>query len=65
MGDIEGSARRDYTKTPVVVFRNGQQIFVTVGNFTDNNARLSVKVKGRFLNVAAAPQSFNTYVIGK
>ena len=56
---------RDYSKTPVVVFRNGQQFIVTVGNFTDADASLSVKVKGKFLNVAAAPHSFNTYVIGK
>ena len=58
-------AGRDYSKTPVVVFRNGQQIIVTVGNFTDTDARLSVKVKGKYLNVAASPHSFNTYVIGK
>ena len=58
-------AGRDYRTTPVVVFRNGQQIIVTVGNFTDADARLSVKVKGQYLNIAAAPHSFNTYVIGK
>ena len=58
-------AGRQYSKTPVVVFRNGQQLIVTVGNFTDSVACLSVKVKGKYLNVAAAPHSFNTYVIGK
>jgi glucosylceramidase len=58
-------AGREYSKTPVVVFRNGQQIVVTVGNFTGSDASLSVKVKGKYLNVAAAPHSFNTYVIGK
>ena len=58
-------AGREYSQTPVVVFRNGQQIVVTVGNFTGSDASLSVKVKGKYLNVAAAPHSFNTYVIGK
>ena len=58
-------AGREYSKTPVVVFRNGQQIIVTAGNFTDSDAILSVKVKGKYLNVTAAPHSFNTYVIGK
>ena len=58
-------AGREYSQTPVVVFRNGQQIVVTVGNFTGSEASLSVKVKGKYLNVAAAPHSFNTYVIGK
>ena len=58
-------AGREYSKTPVVVFRNGEQFIVTVGNFTDTNASLSVKVKGKHLNVAASPHSFNTYVIGK
>ena len=55
---------REYSKTPVVVFRNGQQIIVTVGNFTDADASLSVKVKGKYLNITTTPHSFNTYVIG-
>ena len=58
-------AGREYSKTPVVVFRNGQQFIVTVGNFTDSDVCLSVKVKGKYLNVVEAPHSFNTYVIGK
>ena len=58
-------AGRKYSKTPVVVFRTGQQFIVTVGNFTDSDVCLSVKVKGKYLNVVEAPHSFNTYVIGK
>jgi hypothetical protein len=34
-----------------------------MGNFTDADVCLSVKVKGKYLNVAASPHSFNTYVI--
>ncbi|MCR4809982.1 MAG: beta-glycosidase [Prevotella sp.] len=58
-------AGREYSKTPVVVFRNGQQFIVTVGNFTDHDVSLSVKIKDKYLNVATVPHSFNTYVIGK
>ncbi len=57
-------AGRDLSSTPVVIFRNGQQLIVTSGNFTDTAAVLSVKVNNKYLNITAAPHSFNTYVIG-
>lgn len=58
-------AGREYSQTPVTVFRNGQQFIVTVGNFTDSKTSLSVKIKEKYLNITAAPHSFNTLVIGK
>ena len=58
-------AGRDHSQTPVVVFRQGRQLIVTAGNFTDGEVRLCVKVKNKYLNIIAAPHSFNTYLIGK
>ena len=58
-------AGRDHSQTPVVVFRQGRQMIVTAGNFTDGEVRLSVKVRNKYLNILAAPHSFNTYIIGK
>ena len=55
---------RSLSKTPVVVFRDGQKLIVTAGNFTSDEARMSVKIKGKYLNITAMPHSFNTYVIG-
>ena len=34
----------------------------TVGNFTDEQASLSVKIGKKYLNVQAKPHSFNTYI---
>jgi len=58
-------AGRDYSRTPVVVFRNGQTFIVTCGNFTDQQTLLTVQLKNKYLNITAQPHSFNTYVIGK
>jgi len=56
-------AGRDYSKTPVVIFRDKDGKFiVTAGNFTDNNAAMSVKVNKKYLNINVQPHSFNTYV---
>lgn len=56
-------AGREYSKTPVVVFKNPKgQYIVTVGNFTESEALLTVKVGKKFLNVKAKPHSFNTYL---
>jgi len=57
-------AGRDYNKTPVVIFRSGQHFIVTAGNFKDTEARLSVKLNNKYLNIVAQPHSFNTYIIG-
>lgn len=56
-------AGREYSKTPVVVFKDKKgQYIVTVGNFTDELASLSVKIGKKYLNVKAKPHSFNTYI---
>lgn len=57
-------AGREYSSTPVVVFRatDGRYV-VTAGNFTDSEAQYSINIKGRYLNITAAPHSFNTYVV--
>lgn len=56
-------AGRDYSKTPVVVFRTkkGGHV-VTAGNFTDKESVLSVKVGRKYLNIHTVPHSFNTFV---
>lgn len=55
---------REYSKTPVVVFRGKSgEFIITAGNFTDNIASLSVKVNNRYMNIKAAPHSFNTFII--
>lgn len=57
-------AGRDYSKTPVVVFRNNAgQYIVIVGNFTDQASSLSVGIGKKYLNVKTAPHSFNTFVV--
>ncbi len=56
-------AGRDYSKTPVVVFRgkDGKYI-VTAGNFSDADVMLSVKVGKKYLDIKAKAHSFNTFV---
>lgn len=57
-------AGRDYSKTPVVVFRNKMgQYVVTVGNFTEQTSSLSVKIGKKYLNVKTVPHSFTTFVV--
>lgn len=58
-------AGREYSRTPIVVFKQGERIIVTAGNFTEAPSQLSVKIKGKYLNINTQPHSFNTYVIGK
>ncbi len=62
---IIASGGRSLSKTPVVVFRDGQRLIVTAGNLTNEKADLCVNIKGKYLNITAQPHSFNTYVIGK
>ena len=56
-------AGRDYSKTPVVIFRgkDGKYI-VTAGNFSDTDALLSVKTGKKYLDIKAKAHSFNTFV---
>lgn len=58
-----GYAGRDYSQTPVNVFRKGRTYIVTLGNFSDNQTSLSVKLENKYLNLNAQPHSFNTYVV--
>ena len=56
-------ACREYSKIPIVVFKDKKgQYIVTVGNFTDELASLSVKIGKKYLNVKAKSHSFNTYI---
>lgn len=60
--EMVGYAGREYSKTPVVVYKHGKGYIVVAGNFTDSASTLNVKIKGKYLNINAAPHSFNTYV---
>lgn len=64
-------AGRNYSKTPVVVYKKkpkgGKSVpsyIVVAGNFTDKPALLNVRLHGKYLNIEAAPHSFNTYLVG-
>ena len=57
-------AGREHSKTPVVVFRDGQgRYIVTMGNFTDQEVTLSVALGRKYLNIKAPSHSFNTYLV--
>ena len=53
---------RSHSRTPVVVFRDGRRYIVAAANLTDAESRLSVRLGGKYLNMALAPHSFHTYV---
>ena len=56
-------AGREHSDTPVVVFRDkADRYIVTAGNLTDKEARLSVKIGTKYLNIKAKPHSFNTFL---
>lgn len=58
-----GYAGRDYSRTPIVVFRTPEGGYiVTAGNFTDQPHTASVKIGKKYLNIQTAPHSFNTFV---
>lgn len=56
-------AGRDYSKTPLTIFRQGKNYIITVGNFTDEQQSMSVQIQNKYLNITASPHSFNTYVM--
>ena len=56
------SAGRDYSSTPIVIFKSKAGYIVTVGNFTDQKTDCNVKIASKYLNLSAEPHSFNTYV---
>lgn len=60
--EMVGYAGREYSKTPVAVFRKGDSYIVTAGNFTDRDASYSVKIGKKYMNITMSAHSFNTYV---
>lgn len=58
-----GYAGREYSSTPVVVFKTSKGYIVTAGNFTDSEVNVNVKIGKKYLNVKAAGHSFNTYQV--
>lgn len=64
-------AGRNYSKTPVVVYKKKSKgaksvpgYVVVAGNFTDKPAQCNVHLHGKYLNIEAKPHSFNTYLVG-
>jgi len=56
-------AGREYSETPVVVYRHGKGYVVVAGNFTDKEFSANVKINGKYLNIKTEPHSFNTFVM--
>ena len=63
--EMVGYAGRNYSKTPVTVFRNEKNIIITAGNFTDSESSISVKIADKYLNIKPQPHSFNTFIVKK
>lgn len=53
---------RDYSKTPIVVFRNASGYIVTAGNMTDEKQAVCVKLGDKYLHATLEAHSFNTFV---
>lgn len=58
-----GYSGREYSNTPVVVFKQANSYIVTGGNFTAQAASLSVKIGAKYLNINMPAHSFNTYLV--
>jgi glucosylceramidase len=63
--EMVGYAGRNYSKTPVTVFKNEKNIIITAGNFTDSESSISVKIADKYLNIKPQPHSFNTFIVKK
>jgi len=61
--EMVGYAGREYSQTPVNVFRNGKTYIVTGGNFSDENASICIQIGKKYLTVQMKPHSFNTYIV--
>lgn len=49
-------------RRPAIVFRTpGGKHIVIAGNFTDDTQPLTVRLRGKYLNVTLQPHSFNTF----
>lgn len=62
--EMVGYAGREYSRTPVTVFKNGKNYIITAGNFNNEESNVNVKIGVKYLNVKMQPHSFNTYIIG-
>jgi len=60
--EMVGYAGREYSRTPVSVFRKGKTYIITAGNFTDTTSTLSIQLDNKYLNITTRPHSFNTYI---
>ena len=48
---------------PVILFQRPDKKYVVIaGNQTDNAQTLTVKLNGKYLNIAMQPRSFHTFV---
>ena len=56
-------AGREYSSTPVTVFRSASSYIITAGNFTDAATTLTVNLRGKYLNMPLHPHSFSTFVV--
>ncbi len=61
--EMIGYAGREFSKTPVVVYRHGKGYVVVAGNFTDGENAVNVKIGNKYLNIITKPHSFNTFVM--
>lgn len=59
-----GYAGREYSNTPVVVFRNAAGVHIVIaGNFTADKRMVNVKIGKRYLNMELPAHSFSTYIL--
>ena len=59
-----GYAGREYSNTPVVVFRNAAGVHIVIaGNFTADKRMVNVKIGKRYLNMELLAHSFSTYIL--
>jgi glucosylceramidase len=63
--EMVGYSGRDYSETPVVVFKTVDRkgYIVTAGNFSDAESTLNVKLGNRFLTINTPAHSFKTYIV--
>lgn len=61
--EMVGYSGREYSDTPVVVYKHGNGYVVVAGNFSSETSQLSVQLDGKYLNIKSEPHSFNTYTI--
>ena len=60
--EMVGYSGRDYSDTPVVVFKKDKGYIIAAGNFTDEAKDVCVKIGDKYLNMRLLAHSFNTFV---